>query len=130
MKRKMQLGKGRFVTFDDEKEKVYESLDDWRADGERRFGQDVKKWRFKCPMCGHVAAVQDFADAGSKDPANSAYEECLGRYTGKGSPKEGDSSGCNWAAYGFFVIPKGGAYVFTGPEQGAHIFEFAEGVQE
>lgn len=130
MKRKMQLGKGRFVTFDDEKEKVYESLDDWRADGEKRFGPDVKKWRFKCPMCGHVAAVQDFADAGAKDPANSAYEECLGRYTGKGSPKEGDSSGCNWAAYGLFGITKGGAYVFTGPEQGAHIFEFAEEVQE
>ena len=99
MKRTMKIGKGRTATFDDENAKVYESLEDWKADGERRFGPDVKKWRFKCPMCGHVAAVQDFVDAGAKDPANSAYEECLGRYTGKGSPKEGDSSGCNYGAY-------------------------------
>ena len=130
MKRTMKIGKGRAATFDDENAKVYESLEDWKTDGERRFGPDVNKWRFKCPMCGHVAAVQDFVDAGAKDPANSAYEECIGRYTGKGSPKEGDSSGCNWATYGLFGIPKGGAYVFTGPEQGAHIFEFAEEVQE
>lgn len=78
------------------------------------------------PYVCHVAAVEEFKEAGAKDPANCAYEECLGRYTGKGSPKEGDSSGCNWAAYGLFGIPKGGVYVFTGPEQGAHIFDFAE----
>ena len=127
MKRTMNIGKGRSITFDDEDgKKVYESLEDWKAEGERRFGKDILKWRFKCPMCGHVAAVEDFKAAGAKDPANSAYEECLGRYTGKGSPKEGDSSGCNWAAYGLFGIPKGGVYVFTGPEKGAHIFDFAE----
>lgn len=127
MKRTMNIGKGRSITFDDEDgKKVYESLEDWKAEGERRFGKNILKWRFKCPMCGHVAAVEDFKAAGAKDPANSAYEECLGRYTGKGSPKKGDSSGCNWAAYGLFGIPNGGVYVFTGPEQGAHIFDFAE----
>ena len=98
----------------------------WKAEGERRFGADIRKWKFKCPMCGHVAAVEDFIKLKVKDPANSAYEECIGRYTGKGSPKEGDSSGCNWAAYGLLGIPKGGVFVFTGPEQGAHIFDFAE----
>jgi len=126
MKRTMKIGQGRHITFDDENEKVYESLDDWKAEGERRFGKNVLEWRFKCPMCGHVATVDDFRKAGANSPANSAYQECLGRYTGKGSPKEGDSSGCNWAAYGLFGIPKGGVYVFTGPEEGAHIFDFAE----
>lgn len=126
MKRTMKIGQGRHITFDDENEKVYESLDDWKAEGERRFGKNVLEWRFKCPMCGHVAAVEDFRKAGADSPGNSAYQECLGRYTGKGSPKEGDSSGCNWAAYGLFGIPKGGVYVFTGPEEGAHIFDFAE----
>lgn len=106
--------------------KAFESPEAWRAEGEKRFGKDILKWRFKCPMCGHVAAVEDFVAAGAKDPANSAYLECLGRYTGKGSPKEGDSSGCNWAAYGLFGIPKGGVYVFTGPEEKEHIFDFAE----
>lgn len=126
MKRTMKIGQGRHITFDDENEKVYESLDDWKAEGERRFGKNVLEWRFKCPMCGHVAAVEDFRKAGADSPGNSAYQECLGRYTGKGSPKEGDSSGCNWAAYGLFGIPKGGVYVFTGLEEGAHIFDFAE----
>ena len=98
MKRTMKIGGGRSITFEDgDGNKVYESLDAWKAEGERRLGADVRKWKFKCPMCGHVAAVEDFIKLKVKDPANSAYEECIGRYTGKGSPKEGDSSGCNWA---------------------------------
>lgn len=127
MKRTMKIGKGRSITLDDTniKEKVYESLDEWRAEGERRFGKDVLKWKFTCPMCGHVAAVEDFKAAGAGDP-NVALEECLGRYMGKGSPKEGDDSGCNWAAYGLFGIPKGGVYVFTGEDTGVHIFDFEE----
>ena len=71
-------------------------------------------------MCGHVAAVQDFIDAGldGQEAANSAYCECIGRYTGKGSPKKGDSSGCNWAGYGLFGIPHGGVVVMTGEGSG------------
>lgn len=72
----------------------YSSVEVWRAEAERRFGGDRLKWRFRCPMCGHIASVQDFKDAGAKSP-NCAYQECLDRYTGKGSPKKGDSSGCN-----------------------------------
>ena len=67
MKRTMNIGKGRSITFDDgDGKKVYESLEDWKAEGERRFGKDILKWRFKCPMCGHVAAVEDFKAAGAK----------------------------------------------------------------
>lgn len=127
MKRKITLGKNRSIEFDEEKKKVYESLDEWRAEGFKRFGKDIMAWKFKCPMCGHVAAVKDFAEAGVEDPANAAYEECIGRYTGKGSPQKGDSSGCNWAAYGLFGIPNGkGVVVITGEGTGAHIFDYAE----
>lgn len=84
MKRTMNIGKGRSITFDDESgEKVYESLEAWKVEGERRFGKDILKWKFKRPMCGHVAAVEEFKKAGAEDPVNCAYEECLGRYTGK-----------------------------------------------
>jgi hypothetical protein len=48
------------------------------------------------------------------------------RNTGKGSPKEGDSSGCNWAAYGLFGIPKGGAIVMKNEDEGFQIFDFAD----
>lgn len=127
MKRKTTIGTNATMEFDDEKTKVFENVDEWRAEGFRRFGKDVMAWKFKCPMCGHVAAVQEFKDAGAEDPANAAYEECIGRYTGKGSPQEGDSSGCNWAAYGLFGIPNNkGVIVNTGEGKSAHIFDFAE----
>lgn len=68
MKRTMKIGKGISIIFDDAnmKEKVYESLEEWRTEGVRRFGEDILKWKFKCPMCGHVAAVEefDFAEEG------------------------------------------------------------------
>lgn len=128
MKRENKTGQNTSMGFDDEKIRTFESVDAWRAEGERLFGEDVTKWKYKCPMCGHVAAVQDFIDAGldGQEAANSAYCECIGRYTGKGSPKKGDSSGCNWAGYGLFGIPHGGVIVMTGEGSGQHIFEFAE----
>lgn len=41
----------------------YNSVEEWKAEATRRFGPDMLKWRFRCPMCGHVASVQDFKDA-------------------------------------------------------------------
>lgn len=83
------------------------------------------KWKFKCPMCGHVATVEEFKEVGADSP-DCAYVECIGRYTGKGSPKNNDSSGCNWCAYGLFGIPKGGVKVKTDDGDTKHIFDFAE----
>lgn len=83
----------------------YGSVKEWREEATRRFGPDYLRWKFRCPMCGHEATVQDFKDVGAESP-DAAYQECIGRYTGKGAPKEGDSSGCNWCAYGFFGIPR------------------------
>lgn len=129
MKRTIKLGSGASLTFDGDKRKVYESIEEWKAEGKRRFGDDLKAWKYVCPMCGHVASVQDFINAGiSEDDAlDDAFQECLGRYTGKGTPKKGDSSGCNWVAYGFLGIPNGkGCIVITGEGKGAELFDFAE----
>ena len=41
------------------------TFEEWNAEGARRFGADQMKWRFVCPACGHVAAVQDWKDAGA-----------------------------------------------------------------
>ena len=131
MQRTIKTGKNTSCTFDTEKNKVYESAEEWRAEGKRRFGNDIMKWKFVCPMCGHVAAVEDFKAAGVQDPANCAYQECIGRYTGAGSPsKKNQGKGCDWAAYGFFGIPKGGAFIITGEDSGAQVFEFAEAANE
>lgn len=99
---------------------------EWWAEGEKRFGADPMQWKVKCPMCGHVAKVIDFKEAGAESP-DCAFVECIGRYTGKGSPKEGDSSGCDWAAYGLFGIPRDDKYVVifeNGHEQ--ECFPFAD----
>lgn len=61
---------------------------------------------------------------------NCAYQECLGRYTGKGTPKKGDSSGCNWAAYGLFGIPAEHDIVIVAPGDQVDVYPFADGEQE
>lgn len=125
MKREIKMHTGAIHTVDDQKHKVMTQAE-WMEEGKRRFGVDFLKWKFQCPMCGHVASIQDFKDAGAENP-NCAYQECIGRYTGKGAPKEGDSSGCNWAAYGFFGIPNGkGVIVISEDGTGTDVYDFAD----
>ena len=76
---------------------------DWQNEGRRLFGNDVRKWRFVCPMCGKEYSVGEFMEAGGDGP-NSAYQECIGRYLHAGPPdkEKGNPNGCNWCAYGLF----------------------------
>jgi hypothetical protein len=56
-------------------------FDEWKAEGERRFGPDVTKWRFVCPGCNNEQSVEDFRpfkDHGATP--SSAYGQCLGRF--------------------------------------------------
>ncbi len=125
MKRKIKMHTGAIRTVDDEQHKVMTQAE-WMEEGKRRFGQDFLNWKFQCPMCGHVASIQDFKVAGADNP-NCAYQECIGRYTGKDSPKKGDSSGCNWAAYGLFGIPNGKGILVVGEDEiGTEVFDFAD----
>ena len=127
MKRKIQLHTGAYTTVDDTKKKVMTQRE-WMEEGKRRFGEDFMNWKFQCPMCGHIASIREFRDAGADNP-NSAYQECIGRYTGKGSPQKDDSSGCNWAAYGFLGIPNGKGIIVISDDDGTgpDCFDFAEG---
>ena len=101
------------------------TLKEWQAEGKKRFG-DMMKWKFVCPMCGHVASVQDFKDAGADSP-DCAYVECIGRYQGKGSAEKGDSSGCDWCAYGLFGIPNDNFDIVVTPDgREEKIFQFAD----
>ncbi len=83
---------------------TYNSVEEWMAEGERLFGKDMLRWKFVCPMCGHIQTPEDFRqykDKGS-DP-NSATSECIGRYTGAGDSING-SQPCNYAGYGLFRL--------------------------
>ena len=56
------------------------TLDEWNAEGERRFGTDRLNWKFKCPACKHVASVRDYKEAMA--PEGAVGFSCIGRWTG------------------------------------------------
>jgi hypothetical protein len=103
------------------------TLAEYRAEGERRFGPNMMNWKFVCPVCGHVASVQDYKDAGA--PENAIAFSCVGRWAGVNDKwLEGEKSGaertkpwgpCDYAGGGFFPLNP------LKVEDGAY-FDFAE----
>jgi hypothetical protein len=93
---------------------------EWLTEARRLFGDDPKKWKFQCPVCGNIQTPEDFKQVGA-DP-QSVYQECIGRHMPKSDrasnfadtpAKNGNKSPCDYAAYGLFqfgrkVIPEGG----------------------
>ena len=91
--------------------------EEWVAEATRLFGADARKWRFVCPVCGHVASTQDWLDAGASESAVAF--SCVGRYagakrdafglnpgkvkSGELPPADGDGP-CNYAGGGLFAI--------------------------
>lgn len=61
------------------------TLAEWRAKGKSLFGPDSSKWRFICPICGHVASVQDWRDLGAE---NAIAFSCVGRFQEKNPLRE------------------------------------------
>lgn len=99
---------------------------DWLNEGKQLFGNDVKEWRFVCPMCGKEYSVGEFMEAGGKD-VNSAYQECIGRYRHAGPPdkEKGNPVGCNWCAYGFLGTAGKGRLVEADDGTIIEVFRFA-----
>lgn len=92
---------------------------EWLAEGKKRFGDNHRNWKFKCPACGHVASVQDYKDAGAK--AGHVAFSCIGRFLSD-KPRDTFLSGkgpCNYA---------GGGLIDLNPLEvdGGHYFEFAD----
>lgn len=78
------------------------SEEEWRAEGTRRFGEDRMKWRFKCPSCGHVAAVEDWKAAGASE--GEVAFSCVGRHLNGKDAFKGPPGPCNYAGGGLFRI--------------------------
>lgn len=74
------------------------SIEEWHAEGKRRFGVNRLQWRFVCPRCGLVQTAQDFLDADMEiDQVDRLIAfSCLGRVL--------DGKGCDWSLGGFFQI--------------------------
>jgi len=83
------------------------TFDDWEAEGQRLFGEDRLKWRFQCPACGHVQAVEDFRPYKSQGAtADTARFNCIGRYSvAKRRAFGGEGAGpCDYTSGGLFDI--------------------------
>jgi hypothetical protein len=75
---------------------------EWHAEGVRRFGPDMKTWRFVCPSCGHVATVQDWLDAGASE--GEVAFSCVGRHLPNPTEMFVKPGPCNYAGGGLFAI--------------------------
>ncbi len=79
--------------------------EEWRARAIELFGKDEFQWRFVCPVCGHVQKIIDFAPYKDRGAIpGSAYQECIGRYTGAREFKSNGEGPCNYAGYGLFRL--------------------------
>lgn len=78
---------------------------DWEARGTKLFGPDQLKWRFVCPACGNVAAVEDYKPFKAKGAQpDSATHNCIGRYDGHDAVPMGTAKPCNYTGYGLFNL--------------------------
>ena len=95
-----------------------QTIEEWKAEGNAMYGADPKKWKFKCPSCGHIQTGEDFEKIEKVESWQKVYKECIGRYV------EGEV--CNWAAYGLFRTLGKGRIV---GDNNTEIFGFAEELQ-
>lgn len=77
---------------------------EWNVEGTRRFGPDQMKWKFVCPVCGHVASIEDWKKVGAS--IREAAFSCIGRHIEGSRPafeKEGKGP-CTYAGGGLFRL--------------------------
>jgi len=91
--------------------------DAWIAELTKRFGEDSKQWKFKCPACGHVQSIQDFLDHNIENPDSKVYYNCIGRYV--------PGTGCNWTLGGLLNIHN---MTVVKDLRSFHVFEMADTV--
>ena len=80
--------------------------EEWLAKGKELFGEDVMKWRFVCPSCGHIQVVEDFKPYKDKGASpETAYFNCIGRYDGHEAVEIcSGKSPCNYTSGGLFCL--------------------------
>lgn len=90
------------------REHIFDTVTEWREEGNRRYGEAIENWKFKCPRCGAVSTVADFVE--NKALPDAVYCECIGVYD--------KSKGCDYVAYGFLDL-------CTTEVAGQPVFDFA-----
>ena len=99
----------------------------WLTKGKELFGPDMTIWEFVCPGCGHIQKVEDFRQFKDRGASpDSAYCECIGRYSGGKSwanDKASKPGPCDYAGYGLLRISP--VIVIDGDKE-IHCFAFNE----
>ena len=82
------------------------TVEAWKEKGKQLFGEDVLKWRFVCPSCGHIQTPEDFRPyKGEGATPDIAYFSCIGRYDGHGDTVMcSGKSPCNYTSGGLFNL--------------------------
>ena len=52
----------------------------WLSEGRKQFGNDIDKWRFKCPHCGRIQTIQDFKANSIRYGFAHVYFCCISRW--------------------------------------------------
>lgn len=102
---------------------IRQSLDEWRSEAVKRFGDDPKEWKFVCPSCGMIQSVKDFLELGGCP--DDAAQECIGLHKWKSSLKPGDALGCGCTSYGIIGTMGKGRIVTDLKGYSAEVFDFA-----
>lgn len=97
------------------------SLEEWRNEARRRFGDDPMKWRFVCPSCGHIASVDDWKAVGASE--DEVAFSCVGRHL-QGAKQIFEPPGpCNYAGGG--LIGLNPVKIDMAPGKTTRVFAFA-----
>ncbi len=96
-------------------------LSEWKAEVKKRG--DIKKLKFRCPVCGNYQSIKDFEKTEiEKDEIEGGfYFSCIGRWTGAGSMGE---KPCNYTSGGLFVLND--LFVIDKDEKKIPVFDFAD----
>jgi hypothetical protein len=68
------------------------TLAEWKAEGKKLFGNEIKDWKFKCVNCGETQTLREFEVAEIPDASSKFYFSCIGRYL--------QGRGCDWSLGG------------------------------
>ncbi len=107
------------------------TVEEWRAEGRRRFGENFDEWKAVCPICGNVQSVGDFRQFKDRGATpDTTFQQCIGRFTtgpiyrGFGeNKKDAPKQPCDYAIFGLFRLP-GVIVVLDGKE--VLLFAFAD----
>lgn len=103
--------------------------DEWLKTGEKLFGPDQKKWRFKCVNCGYAQSAEDFLKLEKPNRPEEIHKvlgfSCIGRWMPESKGTMGNrKQPCNWTLGGLFKLHK--LEVIQPDGKAVPCFEFAE----